>query len=87
MTSTEPNPLSRLLDPLARSLTPGAARALVNFRVDHETQGRIAQLAEKCNEGELTPKERAEYETYIRAGDLISILQSKARLLLKARKP
>jgi hypothetical protein len=79
--------LDRLLDPLARSLTPAAARALVEFRADADTQARIAELAAKCNEGQLTAKERAEYETFVRAIDLIAILQSKARrLLAKTRK-
>jgi hypothetical protein len=79
--------LDRLFDPLARSLTPTAARALMNFRADAATQARIAELAEECNEGQLTPKERAEYETYVRAIDLTAILQAKARRFLgKSRK-
>src|SRR5204862_1822666 len=78
--------LDRLLDPLTRRLTPAAARALVEFRADPATLAHIAELAEKCNEGELTANERAEYEAYVRAGDLITVLQSKARRLLKSRK-
>ena len=83
--STETSVLDRLLDPLTRSLTPAAARALVGFRVDAADQARIAELAEKCNEGELNAKERAEYKAYVRAGDFIAMLQSKARRLLKIR--
>jgi hypothetical protein len=78
--------LDRLLDPLARRLTPASARALVGFRADPGTLARIAELAEKCNEGELTASERVEYEAYVRAGDLITVLQSKARRLLRSRK-
>lgn len=74
--------LDRLLGPLADALTPAAARAVVNFRADPSTQARIAELAEKCNEGQLTRKERDEYEVYVRALDLIAILQSKARRIL-----
>jgi hypothetical protein len=74
--------LDRLLDPLARRFTPAAARALVSFRADPTTRARIAELADRCNQGELSPEERAEYEAYVRAIDLISILQSKARRLL-----
>jgi phage tail sheath gpL-like len=79
--------LDRLLDPLTRRLTPAAARALVGFRADSATRARISELAEKCNEGELTSNERAEYEAYVCAADLITVLQSKARQLLKSRKP
>ena len=47
----------------------------------------ISDLAEKCNQGELTPHERREYEGYVRAIDFISIMQAKARkALLKPRK-
>jgi hypothetical protein len=87
MQTLEPPPLDRLLEPLARALTPAAARALVNFRADSETQARIAELAEKCNEGQLTVQERQEYEAFVRAIDLVAILQSKARrLLARSRK-
>ena len=87
MPTLKPPPLDRLLEPLARSLTPAAARALVNFRADEETQALISDLADKCNEGSLTPQEQQEYEAFVRAIDLIAILQSKARrLLAKNRK-
>lgn len=75
--------LDRLLDGFASKLTPGTARALVDFRIEDEDRERIRDLADKCNEGLLTPEEKQEYEDYIRAGDLITLLQSKARLYLK----
>jgi hypothetical protein len=78
--------LDRLLEPLTCRLTPAAARLLVEFRPDPDTMHRIAELAEKCNDGELTPPERLEYAGYIRGGDLITVLQSKARRFLKSRK-
>jgi hypothetical protein len=80
----EPNTavLDRILDPLARQLTPAAARALVKFRADAATQARIADLADRCNEGTLNRAERAEYDSYVRAIDLIAVLQSKARRAL-----
>jgi len=78
--------LNRLLDPITRRLTPASARALVELRMEPADQERVAQLADKCNEGELTPKERSEYAAFVKAGDLISILQSKARRFLKNRK-
>jgi hypothetical protein len=68
--------LHRLLEPLVCSLTPKAARALLGFRADPVLQVHIGELADKCNEGELTPEERAEYEAYVGGMDLIAILQS-----------
>lgn len=74
--------LERLLDPVSRSLNIEAAQKLVRLKVDSKTQTRIDKLARKCNEGELTSAERSEYERYVTAGNLIAILQAKARLLL-----
>ena len=74
--------LDRLLEPVTRSLNIEAARKLVRLKADARTQARIDKLASKCNEGELTPAERAEYERYVTAGNLIAILKAKARILL-----
>ena len=74
--------LERLLEPVSRSLNVEAARKLMQMKADSKTQARLDELACKCNEGELTPAERDEYERYVTAGNLIAILQAKARLLL-----
>jgi acyl-CoA reductase-like NAD-dependent aldehyde dehydrogenase len=71
--------LDRLLDPVAECLTPEVARALVNLRARPEIQARIDELAGKCNEGNLSPIEQAEYREIVEAIDFISILQAKAR--------
>jgi hypothetical protein len=85
--TAEPNALDHLLETLAKCLTPASARRIAAFRADAATQTRIAELAEKCNEGELSPSERREYEAYVQAIDFISILQAKSRrLLAKHRK-
>jgi hypothetical protein len=87
-TPIENGALDRMLDPLSECLTPALARRLVKFRADAATQARIDELADKCNEGDLTPTERREYAAYVRAIHLIAILQSKARqTLAKNRKP
>jgi hypothetical protein len=79
--------LDRLLDSLTDCFTPTVARRIVKIRADPETQARIDELAEKCNEGELSATERREYQSYVRAINLIAVFQSKARLYLsKARK-
>ena len=80
-TRTRASFLSRMASPVARRLNREAARALLDVRADKATAARVARLARKCNEGELTDEERAEYERYVTAGTLIAILQAKARLL------
>ena len=74
--------LDRILEPVSASLNVEAARKLVGLKADRKVQARVAELADKCNEGELTPAERAEYERYVTAGTMIAILQAQARLLL-----
>ena len=74
--------LDRLLEPVSRCLTPEVARQLVDLRADRKLQKRIDTLADKCTEGQLTPEEREEYETYVRVSRFIAILQAKARKLL-----
>ena len=56
---------------------------LVELRTDPETEARMEILAGKANEGTLTAEERREYESWVRAGSMMSILQAKARLYLK----
>jgi hypothetical protein len=74
--------LERMLEPVTRSLNVAAAKKLVRLKADAKVQARVAKLARKCNEGELTPEEAAEYDRYIAFGDFVAILQAKARLLL-----
>jgi hypothetical protein len=71
--------LTLLLEPVGRCLTPDVAQELVNLRADPVVQKRIEELADKNTEGELSPEERDEYETYVRANEIIAILQAKAR--------
>jgi hypothetical protein len=74
--------LDRLLDPVGRCLSRRAARELASLRADDEIQAHVRQLAEKCNEGTLSAEERAEYETYVMAANIVAILQAKARARL-----
>ena len=78
--------LECLLEPVSRSLNAAAAKELVKLKADAKTQARIDELARKCNEDELTPSEKSEYERYVTAGNLVAILQAKARLVL-SKKP
>jgi hypothetical protein len=79
--------LDQLLGPLGRTMTPEFARELVELRAPGEVQARIDELAEKCNEGQLSDEERSEYEDYVRAIHMIGILQKKARKVLADGNP
>ena len=74
--------LDRLVDPLSRCLTPQSAKRLLKLQADPKLQAVVDRLAEKCNEGRLTDRERAEYADYVSFGTFIALLKSKARQLL-----
>lgn len=74
--------LNEILEPVTNAFSRDVAQALVNVRAGETAQARIAGLAGKCNEGLLTPAEQAEYESYVQAVDMISVLQAKARVWL-----
>ena len=71
--------LDDLLDPLSKCLDAESARRLVELRVSEPVQNRVADLAQRANEGRLSVDERNEYEAIVNAEDLISILQLKAQ--------
>ena len=69
----------RATDPLFSLLTPEQTRAIAAFPGDDKVARRVEELAAKCNEGQLTDAERAEYEAYASANHLIGLMQAKAR--------
>ena len=78
--------LDEMLQPVSRCFGLETARALVGLRANEQTRTRVEALAGKCNEGQLTSEERAEYEAYVQASTLIGILQAKARRVLAQAK-
>lgn len=78
----QPQVLDRLLDPVGHCLTPRSARALLKLQADSDLQAHIEDLARKSTAGKLTGEERSEYAALVAAGTVISILKSKARVLL-----
>jgi hypothetical protein len=59
------------------------AEYFVNLQVAEDDSRRISELAERCQLGQLTPDEKREYETYVFAGGVLAILQSRARVALR----
>jgi hypothetical protein len=81
-TLLENRPLDALLGSLIGRLSSEAARAIVDFRADPATQAHVDELAEKCNEGQLTEAESREYEAFVEAIDILALLQDQARAML-----
>ena len=74
--------LDRFLDPVTPSLTPQVAEALINLRLDEQTEEHVSALRDKANRGTLTEEEEADYKAFVDAVDVISVIQSKARRFL-----
>lgn len=71
-----------MLDPLSRCVDAGSAKRVAELSIDPVVQARVDILAERANEGLLTPEERAEYEAYINVDDFIAILKMKTQRYL-----
>ena len=80
--ATEEAIIDEMLEPLAEALTPEAARLFVELKAPASVQARVDELAAKCNEGELTDLERADYEKYVRIGNLFALLKAKAKRVI-----
>ena len=59
------------------------AEYLLSIDFEERDIQRMNWLAERARDGSLTPEETAELDSYLHVGSLLSILQSKARRLLK----
>ncbi|MBI5384494.1 MAG: hypothetical protein HZA90_07370 [Verrucomicrobia bacterium] len=74
--------LGGVMEPLGRCLNPEAARRILALRAGPTARRRLARLAQKCDDGQLTPEERAEYQFFVEVGDFVAVLQAKARRYL-----
>ena len=87
MRNSSATALERLLRPLAPTLTPAQARALVTLRADEETQNRHDELASKRTDGRLTPDEPAELGSIVRANTVLGVLKAEAGAFPAHAKP
>ncbi len=75
--------LTRVVGPDVGNLSPEAARAVLQLKLDETDRQRAHDLAVKNQEGRLTSAEEAEIEAYQRVGRLIDLLWAKARKSLR----
>ena len=74
---------ARLLQNGQRELSPALARYVLGLQLSEEDKARTHELAAKARAGTLTPDEQEAVESYSRAGSLLGVLKSKARVVLK----
>ena len=81
--TSERSSLERLLRPLRRELNADFAAALLHMQADEELQSRYDELADRNTQDQLTPEERKELESLVRATVLLSVVKAEARAFLQ----
>jgi len=76
---------ARLMQMPGDELSPAAAEYLLSIRFAESDLDRMRCLAERSDSGELTQEERAEFDSYLHVGNLLAVIQSKARVALRGR--
>jgi hypothetical protein len=71
--------LRRIVDPEQPFLSLEAAQVLLRLDFNADDRARMNQLAAKNRASKLSPAEEQELTSYIRVGQMLGILQSKAR--------
>jgi hypothetical protein len=74
--------LARVLEPEAGRLPPEAAQYVLSLKFAERDRERMALLAQKARQGTLTAAEQSDLENYCNVGDLLALIQSKARQAL-----
>jgi hypothetical protein len=82
---TEADILSDAIQPGRADLSKATAKALLDLRFSATQEKRLGRLLDKNNAGTLTDGDRLEMERYVRVGNMISLLQAKARLTLRKK--
>src|SRR5262252_3193794 len=75
--------LARLFEARQDQMSREVAEFLLSICFDQRDIERVNELSELAREGKLSRAEEAELDNYIRADNVLAILQSKARLALK----
>jgi hypothetical protein len=78
---------ARLIESQPDDITPETAKYFLRLGFSEEDQIRMQDLAQKSEEGSLTEPEAREFDTYLHIGNLLAVMQSKARLVLYGREP
>jgi len=71
------------IEPAASGMPPADAEAILRWSFNEEAKRRMEELANRNGEGSLSESGHEELEAYVNVGQVIAILQAKARLSLQ----
>ena len=77
---------ARLMQAQKGELSPEVAEYLLSFGFGETDRSRMSELAEKSEGGSLTSEEEEEFDSYLHVGNLLAVMQSKARLALQKKR-
>lgn len=82
--NTEAGILARLIQTRPGDLSRDAANYLLSLRFDDHDISRMNELSELARRGALAATDAAELDSYIHVGNLLAVMQSKARRSLRS---
>lgn len=84
--TTEIALFGRLLSNGRAEMSADLAAYVLNLGFDEQDQARMADLAERNQAGALSAEEQQELTSFVRAGHLLALLQSRARQALAKKR-
>lgn len=81
----EPVIWARLIEAQTREISAEVARYLLSIEFGASDRERIQYLADRSETGALTRDEQAELDSYLHVGNLLAVMQSKARVVLRQK--
>jgi len=69
--------------PNVQGMKPEAAKALLTLKLRKPDVARFNQLVKLAKKGKISSEERYQLDSFLRFGNFMTLLQSKARVALK----
>jgi len=82
-TITEADILADVLDADGGEFSPEVARSVLRWQFTDHAKSRMTKLADRNNQGSIRADEREELDKYLRVGNLLNVIQAKAKLSLR----
>ncbi|MBI3619482.1 hypothetical protein HY213_05625 [Candidatus Peregrinibacteria bacterium] len=82
LTISEADILEDVVSPKKAGLAPDAARTFLGMRFSKGAMKQIRRLLQKNNRGTITAGESVTLKNYLRVGQFLDLLQTKAKLSL-----
>ena len=83
----EPVIWARLIQAQKREISTEVARYLLTIEFGESDRERMQYLADRSEAGAIAPDEQAEFDSYLHVGNLLAVMQSKARVVLREKPP